>query len=158
VGKKWDSPLFLRPKPQINVMAKLIRHLIESRLSTDEAMDNDEIGNFSPEQYSEALKPLTWIDWDMRKPPFMNLILVNNATELGEINYVMTEGATSASERVAAAYDICLFLIDDKETYTPRAITRLSATAKGAGEFNTQNEANEWWEKILEIKNNINYD
>lgn len=149
--------LFLRPKPQIDIMAKLIRHLIESRLSSDGALDNDEIGNFSPEQYSEALKPLTWIDWDMRKPPFMNLILVNNSTEPGETNYVMTEGATSVSERMAAAYEVCLFLIDDKQTFQPRAITRLSATAKGAGEFNTQTEANEWWEKVLEIKNNINY-
>ena len=148
--------LFLRPKPSITIMAHLIRELLEERLFIEDPENDD--GTFSSDQYIRALKPLSWIDWDLRKPPFVKLILVNNSTEVGKVNYVITEGATSQNERLLAAKDVCKFLLDSEGKWQARQITRTAAAAKGAGEFNTKADADEWWQQVLDIKSSMTYD
>lgn len=134
--------LFLRPKPQIDIMAPIIRDLIEK----NDIIDYD---------YKEALKPLTKLDWDLRKVPFVNLILVNNPKKLGEINYVMTEGAAPVGERMKAALDIVYFLLDDKDKYNSRAITRLKSASIGKASLRTPQDEKDWWDEILALKESI---
>ena len=83
---------------------------------------------------------------------------MNNSTEIGKVNFVITEGATSVSERLQAAKDVCKFLLDSEGKWQPRQITRTAAAAKGAGEFNTKADADEWWQKVLDIKSSMTYD
>ncbi len=148
--------LFLRPAPSIKIMALLIRELLEEKLFLEDPKNDD--GTYSADQFNRALKPLGWIDWDLRKPPFINLILVNNSQEIGKENWVITEGTTSMGERLKAAKEVCKYLLDSEGKFQARQITRTAATAKGAGEFNTRADAEEWWAKVVDIKNNITYD
>ena len=67
----------------------------------------------------------------------------------------MTEGATSKQERVARAKEICLFLLDDGQSYNENYVARLKAMAINDGTFKNSIEEEEWWEEIMEIKEKV---
>ena len=97
------------------------------------------------------MKPLTYLEWDLRKAPFINLLLVDKPKADGKTNYVMTEGATSTKERVLRAKEICLFLLADGQ-FSDNYINTLRGMAINDGTFKNQLEEEQWWDEIMEIK------
>lgn len=129
--------LLLRPVGQISLFAELARKLI------DKADD---------ENYEEILRPLSTIDWDLRKIPFRHLLLVMKNPEDENPSWVISEGSSSHSNRLKAALGCLLYLLDDEGKFTRTRLSRLKQEVLPHLDNLGQAEKMEWWEDFLSLK------
>jgi len=132
-----NDNLLLRPLGQLSILAELVRYLIDD-------MDADAT-------YLSALKPLERIEWDLRKMPFKDLLLINNDWDNEAPRYTISEGGKEHKDRVKAAYGICLFLLDE-ERYSERRLSQLKSETTSHLVLPSRADKNNWWEELLKLK------
>ena len=138
---------FLRPVCQQKILAPLMKRLI------DDAEDEDE-------DFKNILSPLNieGYDWDLRKPPFVNLLLVEAQKSDGGWSWKIVEGATGTGTRLKLAKEICTYLIEDEAEWNNDRLRELKSKVLPALEDKgtpcSRAFKNEWWNALLDIKQN----
>lgn len=127
----------LWPINQKNILAPFVRELLD---------DNPE------ETYEDALSILQNIEWDMRKAPWKDLMLIKTDPLDNESNYRMaTSGADDAKSRASLIKDILRYLLD-LGTFSDEDVDNLKADAFGLLYEIPITEKESWWIDILNQK------
>lgn len=128
----------LWPINQKNILAPLVRQLLD---------ENPE------EDYVSALSILKNIEWDMRKAPWLDLILIKTDPLNPNSDYRMaTSGADDAKSRSAVLMDILRYLLD-LGTYDEDIIDGIRSNAFGFMIDISQANKELWWQSVESQKN-----
>mgnify|MGYP001193608517 CR=1 FL=1 len=139
--------MFLRPACQKKLLAPLMKKLI------DDAEDEDD-------DFKTILSPLKieGYDWDLRKPPFVNLLLVETQNKKGSWSWKIVEGTTGTGTRLDLAKEICTYLIEDEAEWNIDRLRDLKSTVLPALEDKgircSRAFKKNWWDALLDIKQN----
>lgn len=147
IGSVKNDFAFLRPAIQKNILAPLMKYLIDQ--ADDDDMDFDTI-----------LSPLNipGYNWDLRESPFINLILLESQVTRGWTWKIVLSGATGTGKRLSHALEICTYLVDDESEWSEDKLDRLKKNVlpvlEDKGAPCSRQYKNEWWDKFLNIKDN----
>ena len=120
------------------------------KILIDDADDDDN-------DFESILSPLNieGYDWDLRKSPFINLLLVESQTKKG-FTWKIVEGATGTGTRLSHALECSRFLIEDESEWPEDRIKKLKKkvlpTLEDRGAPCTRAFKNQWWQEFMEIK------
>jgi len=129
----------LWPIVQTNLFAPLVKHLISNYGEDDDI--------------EMALQDLKKIEWDLRKPPFRNLILINTTPNADTENWTMPSQNRNAI--LDQAYNLCLFLLDDGNIFNQTRTEQLKADIFVYLSLGDRAEKESWWEDVLNLKEEI---
>ena len=140
-----NDNLWLRPLGQKDILSTQVRALLSK--FDDEIEEGDKT-------YADALSSLTKIPADIRHIPFRNLLLINPDQSNPDSTFSITAGgkAKGHKDRIAAANEICDFLMSEEE-WSNRRINTLKSSVLPHVLVESRAEKTEWWDQLLEIKN-----
>lgn len=140
-----NDNLWLRPLGQKDVLAPLVRQLLSK---FDDKISDGEV------TYEDALLGIQKIPADLRQVPFKNLLLVNEDQDNEDSTWTIAAGGGAGvhQNKLKAARAVCDFLLDESE-FTERRLNKLKQSILPYLTLESRNEKNDWWEELLNIKN-----
>lgn len=138
-----NDHLFLRPAGQTDILAPLMQMLIDNADSDDE-------------DFEEILRPIAvqGFDWDLRRPPFKHLILVNEKVpQKNEYTWKISTSAVGDEKRMDLAKRLAYWLV--KDDVSKRRVNDLkkdvlpSLTYRGTSL--SKQDKQDWWDEVCNI-------
>ncbi len=143
LSSERNDHAFLRPAGQTDILAPLMQMLVDKA-------DNED------EDFEEIFRPIAvpGFDWDLRRPPFQHLILVNEKVpRKNEYTWKIATNAVGDEKRMDLAKRLAYWIVEND--YSRRRVNDLkkdvlpSLTYRGASLSRQEKQA--WWDEVCNI-------